>query len=289
MENTAAAELYIVATPIGNDQDLSDRAKRILSNVDLVACEDTRVTGILFKRLGLSPPKLTSYHDKNEQQKAQEIVDMMIDAGLTVAVVSDAGTPCVSDPGYRVVSLAHERGVKVIPVPGPCAALALIMSSGLFTDRFSFIGFLAHKKEARKKEVAGWVRQMGTVIFYESANRLSDTLEIIASIWPDATIAIGRELTKTYEEIVRFPVSNAIEWVEQKTAKNTLKGEFVIACGDYWITPTVEQLEDHIRDLALQGFKAGKSQKELMAEFSELGLKKSDLYALLLDIKKNEN
>lgn len=279
--------LYIVATPIGNSFDISPRAKEVLTNVDLVACEDTRVTGKLFERLELTPPKLISYHDKNESQRAEEILEKMLSDNLNVAIVSDAGTPCVSDPGYRIAALAHEKNIKVIPVPGASAVITLAMASGLPTDRFCFIGFLPHKKEARKSEVEGWNKSFGSVIFYEAATRIEDSLKIISSIWPKAKIAIGRELTKTFEEIVQFSAQESMSWIAEKNKSHSLKGEFVVMCSGFESVLSEEDLVSRITKEAEKGFLEGKSHKKLLKEMAHYNFERSKLYDLLLDIKKS--
>ena len=164
--------LYVVATPIGNMYEASPRVRGILESVDVVACEDTRVTGKLFERLEISPPKLVSYHDKNESERAGQLIKKIVDENINMAIVSDAGAPCISDPGYRLVSLAHEHGIRVVPISGPSALISLSMAAGLPTDRLTFLGFLPHKKEARNAEVKSWSQQLGSVVFYDTATRI---------------------------------------------------------------------------------------------------------------------
>jgi 16S rRNA (cytidine1402-2'-O)-methyltransferase len=286
-ENVKGCVLYVVATPIGNLGDVTPRLRNVLSSVDLLACEDTRVTGKLLERLEITAPKLISYHDNNEQQKASDIITQMIDQDLSVAIVSDAGSPCISDPGYRLVSLAHENDIKVVPIVGPSALITLAMASGLPTDRFSFIGFLPHKKEARKKEVSLWTKALGSVLFYESATRIEDSLKIIKGVWPNAMVAVGRELTKTYEEIVSLKIVDAVNWIEKKISTNTLKGEFVVMVSGFGEQLDKESMISVIKDEALKGYSEGKSHKKLLKEMSHYNMDRSELYQLLLEVKKS--
>ena len=182
--------LYVVATPIGNLDDITVRAARILKEVDVIACEDTRQTRKLLDHLGISRP-LVSYHDYNERERADQLLTEL-DAGRSVAVVSDAGTPLIADPGYRLVHQARERGIPVSPIPGPSALAAALSASGLPTDAFVFGGFLPAKSGQRKKELEKWKQTQATLLFYETPHRVLEALEDIATVLGDRTVVLGR-------------------------------------------------------------------------------------------------
>lgn len=193
--------LYLVATPIGNLEDITIRALRVLREADLVAAEDTRRTGLLLQHYGLHKPML-SYFKFNEARRAEELLGRLA-GGATVALVTDAGTPGISDPGARVVSAAIKAGFRVEPVPGPCAFVAALTASGLSTDEFHFVGFLPHKSGARKRELERLGRAPGTVVVYESPYRLARLLGELAELMPDRQVVVARELTKKFEEFLR--------------------------------------------------------------------------------------
>ena len=216
-----AGTLYVVATPIGNLQDISLRALEILSSVDLIAAEDTRHTGRLLKRHGLTT-RMISYHDHNEIARSAELVRELL-SGQQIALVCDAGTPTISDPGYRLVHAAAEAGVTVAPVPGPAAVLAALSVSGLPTDRFLFEGFLPRRKGRRTRlaELAGF---NGTVIIYEAPVRVSATLGDLRESFGNRRAALCRELTKLHETVLRGTLDELLVMVEAQT----LKGECVL-------------------------------------------------------------
>jgi 16S rRNA (cytidine1402-2'-O)-methyltransferase len=217
-----AGKLYIVATPIGNLEDLTLRAIGTLGSVGLIACEDTRHSGRLLKRHGISA-KLVSYHDHNKEQAAGRIVAKLLD-GEDAALVTDSGTPGVSDPAYLLVNLARAQGVEVIPIPGPCAAIAALSVSGLPSDRFSFEGFLPVKTGKRKARLEGLSDDPRTLIFYESPHRLLKTLTIIREVLGNRNCVIARELTKLHEEIIRGKLNESLEHFGDTKPR----GEFVI-------------------------------------------------------------
>jgi len=201
MNQTVPASLYVVATPIGNRGDFSARAKEILSSVSAVICEDTRRTGILLSELGMKN-KLISYHDHNEKNRVQEIIKLLKN-GDSIALVSDAGTPCISDPGYRIVRACQEEGIRVSSVPGACAAIGALSISGLPTDRFIFEGFLPPKGAKRSRRIDVILGSNCTSIVYESTHKIEKLLQELAEKAPDREVVIVRELTKTYEETLR--------------------------------------------------------------------------------------
>ncbi len=217
--------LYIVATPIGNLADMTDRARQILGQVAVVAAEDTRHTGQLLTSFGLSAP-LIALHEHNEADRADALVARLV-AGEDVALVSDAGTPLVSDPGYRLVAAAAAAGVRVVPVPGACAAIAALSVAGLPTDRFAFEGFLPPKTAARRTRLQALVAEPRTLVFYESPHRLKETLADLVHVFGGSRRAVvARELTKLHETVYRETLAALAQSAEQDA--NMLRGECVL-------------------------------------------------------------
>ncbi len=227
MENSSLTpqpgHLYVVATPIGNLADLTDRARAILGAVDLVACEDTRTTGPLLTRLGFRK-ELVAYHDHNETEMAERLADQLA-AGKSIAVVSDAGTPALSDPGFRVVRACRRRGLPVVPVPGPSALIAVLSASGLPTNGFLYVGFLPPKSAARIAFFEKHREFIYTLALYESCHRIDKAVdEILTTLGPTRVICVAKEVTKLHETFFVGPVSE----VQARLAKASLKGEFVL-------------------------------------------------------------
>jgi len=220
--NPEKGTLYIVSTPIGNMEDITLRALRILKEVDLIAAEDTRRTGLLLKHFGIQAP-LTSYFEGNELKKKEFILEKLKE-GKKVALVSDAGTPGVSDPGFRLIQLAIENQLPIVPVPGSSAVITALSVSGLPTDAFLFKGFLPHKSKKRRDLLGELENVRETLVFYESPHRISETLRDILEILGDREIVLTRELTKVYEEIIRGKVSEILNQVGDRT----LKGEITL-------------------------------------------------------------
>ena len=212
--------LYVVATPIGNLEDITFRAVRILKEVDLIAAEDTRHTGLLLKHFGIQTA-MTSYFEGNELKKREFILSRLRE-GRAVALVSDAGTPGISDPGFRLVELAVRNGIPVIPIPGPAAAIAALSVSGLPTDAFLFKGFLPHKSKKRKDLFRHLEEARETLIFYESPHRIAETLAEILDVLGDREIVLTRELTKVFEEILRGKVSEVLQRIEGRQVKGEI-------------------------------------------------------------------
>lgn len=216
--------LYVIATPIGNLTDITERARALLSSVDLIACEDTRTTGSLLARLGLPHRELTPYHDHNELDAATRIAGQ-IAAGRSVAVVSDAGTPAISDPGFRLVRECRRRSLPVIPIPGPCALTAVLSASGLPTNGFLFAGFLPPKSAARIAFLEKYQDFDYTLALYESCHRVEKfAAEIVQKLGDNRVICIAREVTKLHET---FLAGGAAD-VAARLARGSLKGEFVV-------------------------------------------------------------
>lgn len=214
--------LYIVSTPIGNLEDITLRALRILKEVDLIAAEDTRRTLLLLKHFGIQA-QMTSYFEGNEMKKRESILSRL-NEGDRVALVSDAGTPGISDPGYRLIRLAIEHSIPVIPVPGPSAVITALSVSGLPTDGFLFKGFLPNKSKRRRDLLKQLEEVRETLIFYESPHRLSETLRDIFDVLGDREIVLTRELTKVYEEVLRGKVSE----IRNQIGEKKLKGEITL-------------------------------------------------------------
>lgn len=217
-----SATLYLVATPIGNLEDITLRALRVLKECDVVAAEDTRRTGQLLKHFGISKP-LLSYFQFNEAKRSEEIMERL-KRGEKVALVTDAGSPGISDPGERVVKAAIAAGFRVEPVPGACALVAALTASGLPTDEFHFIGFLPHKSGQRRNRLEALKSIDRTLVFYESPYRIGKLLSELSDVFPERTVVLARELTKRFEEFLRGKPAELLALAK----KRSLKGEFVV-------------------------------------------------------------
>jgi 16S rRNA (cytidine1402-2'-O)-methyltransferase len=280
--------IYVIATPIGNLGDLGDRARRVLAGVDMILAEDTRVARKLMNSFGIDAKQVISFHDHVEKKKTPELIRKIQEQNLAVALISDAGTPCIADPGYSIIAAAHQSQIQVSPIPGASAVLALASSAGLPTDRLLFVGFLPEKEKARLEEVQSWASLRATVVFFEALRRAAKTLATIAQVYPNARIAVGRELTKLYEEIHQFDAAGAVEWIESLPVQ---KGELVVAVHIAKDIAIAEQqsslsLIDEIRVKARQGFEQGMSLKDLLKLYSKSSVSRSDLYQLLLEVKE---
>lgn len=266
--------LYVVATPIGNLEDISYRALRVLREVDIIAAEDTRTTRRLLKAYEINTP-LTSYFEHNKLTKLEYILEML--EAKDVALVSDAGMPGISDPGYELVCSAIEKGIKVIPIPGPNAAVSALSVSGLPTNEFTFLGFLPRKTGERKRFLATIASERRTLVFYEAPHRVLDTLADIGSILGDRKIAVCRELTKVFEEIFRGTVSDAEKHFV------TPRGEFTIVL-EGAPTETEKPSADTVSERLAQLRHSGLSGKDIVKQVAEeLGLPRKEVYRLWLD------
>ena len=270
-----APGLYLVATPIGNLEDITSRAIRVLKKCDLIACEDTRQTQKLLNHFGIETPMI-SYYEQNEASRAAELIEKLA-AGARIAVVSDAGTPGISDPGFRLVTLAIERGMPVIPIPGPAAFVSALVASGLPMESFSFRGFLPAKSGARRTQLESVRQSMQTEIFYEAPHRIRETLDDVITVLGTARrIVVGRELTKIHEEFLR---GTAAEVLASVNARGELKGEIVLLIGPASNdTPTLERvsLRDRIEQL-MSGEKLDE-KSALKKVAKERGISKSEAY-----------
>jgi len=276
-----ASKLFVVATPIGNLADLSPRAQQVLADVDLIAAEDTRHTGRLLQHFNIKA-NLISVHDHNERQRADLIIERLSE-GKQVALVSDAGTPLISDPGFVLVRAVREAGFEVSPVPGCCAFVAALSASGMPSDRFSFLGFLPSKSGARRQALSDLSAHTETLIFYESTHRIVESLKDMAlTFGADRFVLIARELTKTFETIKGAPVGELIEWVEADA--NQQRGEFVVIVEGApervaGLTAEVERILNLLAD-ELPPKKASALASQIT------GANKKELYQLLLSKKE---
>jgi 16S rRNA (cytidine1402-2'-O)-methyltransferase len=272
--------LYIIATPIGNLTDISQRAIKTLSDVDVVACEDTRHTKRLLDAYSITN-KTISLHDHNERQKQEYIASLLKD-GKNIALVSDAGTPLISDPGFHLVRHCRELGLSVSPIPGACAAIAALSVAGLPTDRFSFEGFLPSKSGARQSVLTAVAHETRTMVFYDAPRRAIDTVtDIVAVLGGDRDIVIARELTKTFETVYSDKAENILTWLAQDP--NQLRGEMVLIIEGHKADPN-EMLPQAITTLKL--LLTEMKPKKACAITAEIhGVKKNALYDIALSLK----
>ena len=274
-----SGKLYIVATPIGNLEDITLRAIRILKEADLIACEDTRTTRKLLSRYAIDKP-LVSYHEHNEIEKAKELISLL-EEGKDIALVSDAGTPCISDPGYRLVKLASERDITVLPIPGPSAVVSALSVSGLPTSSFAFFGFPPRTKKHLTDYMARIKNYQETLVFYESPNRVTKTLRTMLEVLGDRRISLNREITKLYEETLRGKVSEVLETLEKR---NEIRGEVTIVV-EGAASEIGEIDEESIDELLISYMKSGHSLKDAVKRVSEgSGYSKSKTYKRALGI-----
>lgn len=270
-----AGTLFVVATPLGHLEDLTLRALRVLREASLVACEDTRHTGTLLRAHGISTPT-TSYFEHNERWKGERILDALR-AGHDVALVSDAGTPGISDPGYRLVRDARAGGLPVVPVPGPNAAIAALSVSGLPTDRFLFVGFLPPRAAARRRALEALASERPTLVFYESPVRVVDSLSDMVAVLGDRDAFLCREATKLHEEYVRAPLSALLASL---AAREAVKGEIVLVVSGAPEAAPAAGLEPVAlyRELAAEG----RTRREAVKEAARrLGLPAREVYRLV--------
>ena len=282
--NFSKGAIYLVATPIGNLEDITLRALRILKEADLIACEDTRQTQKLLNHYGISTPTI-SYHEHNEAARARELV-AKAERGQKIAVVSDAGMPSISDPGYRVVAEALERSVAVVPIPGPSALLAGLAASGLPTDSFRFHGFMPAKTGQRRRALEEIRLSVQTEVFFEAPHRLSETLqEVVDVLGPSRPLVIAREITKLHEEFLRGEAAALL----QQLAQRELRGEivFLIGKGSYDANDQRshrQPLKLRIKELMRERRLDEKDALKLVAK--ERGISKSEAYRQLQWEKK---
>ena len=271
--------LYLVATPIGNLSDLSERALKVLSDVDFIAAEDTRNTGSMLARFEISKPMI-SYFEHNKRERGEIIADRL-ESGESCALVTDAGTPAISDPGEDIVRLCAERGIPVSSIPGCCAAVTALTLSGLPTSRFAFEGFLSTAKSERDEHLTELQSEVRTMIFYEAPHKLRNTLVDLYKYFGDRKISLCRELTKINEEVCRTTISEAIKIYEEKDPR----GEYVLVVGGADKKKTQEEYPadpvEHVKALMDSGMK----KMEAVKTAAKLrGEDKNDIYKLVLDL-----
>ena len=263
--------LYLVATPIGNLEDITYRAVRTLREADVIACEDTRQTRKVLEHYGISRP-LVSYHEHNEATRSEELTARM-QTGASVALVSDAGMPLISDPGYRVVHAAIRAGIPVVPVPGPTALAAALAASGLATDAFTFGGFLPAKKGQRARVLEALRQTTATLIFYEAPHRILETLGDVERLLGHRPVVVARELTKVHEEMLRGTAGEVRAILEARAA---IKGEMTLLIGKAAAAPAdLTSIEDAVEAYV----RGGMSQMDAMKKVArERGISKRDVY-----------
>lgn len=273
--------LYIVATPIGNLQDMTFRAVEVLRSVGVIACEDTRQTKKLLNHFGISN-KLVSYHEHNEAERAEELMESLR-SGLSVAVVSDAGTPGINDPSFRIVRRAIEAGIDVVPIPGAVAFVNAVVASGLPTDSIFFAGFLPSKRSERRKRFSELAAVAATLVFYESPRRIAAALNDAHEVLGDRHAVVARELTKLHEEFTRGRLSELIS----KFSSATVKGEIVLLIdrvGEESVSPPqIGSLRQRLDELEAEGVDRKTALKKVAKEF---GLSKSEAYREIQSQKK---
>jgi 16S rRNA (cytidine1402-2'-O)-methyltransferase len=276
----SAGTLYLVATPIGNLGDFTPRAAAVLSAVDVIAAEDTRTTRQLLRLVEVATPaQIISYHDHNAATRAEELVSRLKE-GASIALVSDAGTPCLSDPGLRLVRAAADAGHPVVPVPGPCAFLAALVTSGLPTDRFTFAGFLPHKPGKRRAALETLLASVGTLIFYEAPTRVVSMLRDAQQVLGDRTAAVHREITKRHEEVLRGPLSEISQTLADRAR---VKGEICVVIAGAPSSRTPEEADARrLVDLLRAEDLSPAAIKRVVSALT--GLRKREVHSLLEDL-----
>ncbi|BBP42768.1 16S rRNA (cytidine(1402)-2'-O)-methyltransferase [Thiosulfativibrio zosterae] len=276
-------QLFVVATPIGNLQDITQRALQVLESVDWIAAEDTRHSKKLCQHFGINT-RLISLHDFNEQERSQQLL-AKLQAGESGALISDAGTPLISDPGYHLVSLLRDSGVRVTPVPGPSAMITALCAAGMPTDRFSFEGFLPAKAPKRLAVLQSLVHEPRTLVFYESTHRLMDSLAAMASAFGEARlVTVAKELTKQFERFVSGTFAEVIVQFEENV--DWQRGEFVVmVAGDSKDADEIIEFDNLAKICLAQGLPV-KQISEIVADFYQI--KKKVVYQRLLELKETD-
>ncbi len=274
-----SAQLYVVATPIGHLDDITYRAIEVLKSVKLIAAEDTRTSAKLLKHFGINTP-LTACHDHNESDKVNHLVERIL-AGENMALISDAGTPLISDPGFKFVRAAQAKGVQVIPVPGACAAIAALSAVGLPSDRFSFEGFLPSKQSQRLLHLNRLKDETQTLIIYEAPHRILECVKDMADVFgADRPVGFAREITKTFETIKKMTLGELVEFISNDS--NQQKGEIVLVIGGASVEKDMEQEKlDQLLTRLLQDLSV-KAASQLAADLT--GIKKKIAYQRALEL-----
>lgn len=280
--------LYIVSTPIGNLEDITHRALRVLREVDLIACEDTRHTRKLLNHFNIDT-KTISYHEHNERERAEELCRLLED-GKSIALVTDAGTPLISDPGFRIVSLAAEKGFQIVPIPGAAAFVTALAASGLASDQILFSGFLPARANARRAKLEDLRTITATLVFYEAPHRIAATLRDAVDVLGDRQAVIARELTKLHEEFVRGRLSELAD----KFSEQAARGEMVLIIGGaqsgHEIQPEISTASDRLAErIRVLGGEGSDAKTALKKAARELGLKRDEAYRLWEAQKNRRN
>ncbi len=277
-----AGILYIVPTPIGNLGDMVPRAVEILQTVDVIAAEDTRHSARLMHHFDIATP-MVAYHDHSEQGASEKLLDKLVN-GEQVALISDAGTPLIADPGYRLVRAARERGIRVVPVPGACAIVAALSASGLPTDRFAFEGFLPARASARRKLLGGLIQEERTLVFYESPHRIQESMEDICTVFGvDREAVMARELTKSFETFLCGSVGDIRKEVAEN--ENQRRGEIVLMLKGYAKPEIEDPVGEEARRVALILREEGLTVKQTAAISARVtGASRNALYQWLLSL-----
>ncbi len=283
-EQTKPGTLYVVATPIGNLEDITYRAVRVLKEADLIACEDTRHTAKLLHHYGIDKPTV-SYHEHNEAARAEELVAKM-EQGLKVAQVSDAGMPGISDPGYRVIKLAIESGIQVVPIPGASALVSALAASGLPTDSFQFLGFLPARSGERRTLLESVRDAQQTTVVYEAPHRIAETMkDIVELLGAERPVVLARELTKVHEEFIRGSAAEILQRVQQ----HELKGEMTLLLGknERATVPAARTgIASRVEEIMREGSVDENTALKVVAK--ELGVSKSEAYRELQRVKRKK-
>ena len=277
-----SGKLYIVATPIGNLKDITLRAIEVLKKVDIIACEDTRITRKLLNHLGIKDKKLVSYYEHIEEKVSEKLIKKL-NEGKDIALVSDAGTPTISDPGYRLIKKAINSGVEIISIPGAFAGIVALTVSGLPTDKFIFLGFLPSKDNQKVEILKKFGKLNTTLIIYESPHKIIKTLKLLENLFENCEIVVAKELTKIHETVLRGEISDILDKLEK--SPELKKGEFVILC-----KPSIEERKsldkDEIKNLGEYLKKQGKKTKEIAKIIADkYNLKKNEVYKILVEEK----
>ena len=279
-----AAALYVVATPIGNLEDITLRALRVLKEVSLIACEDTRQTQKLLNHFDIQT-RMLSYHEHNELERSAELI-VKLEEGEAIAVVSDAGTPGISDPGYRLITLALRHNIPVVPVPGPSAIISALVASGLGTDHFEFRGFLSAKHGQRKTQLEAARDVDHTIVFYEAPHRIVEAIEDVVEVMgAERRIVVARELTKIHEEVIRGTASEVFEQLRKR--EGGVKGEIVLLVGAAEravAKPVTDDFSSRLDAIRREQDVDEKAALKVLAK--ETGIGKSELYRELQRLRK---
>lgn len=272
-EQALSGTLYLIGTPIGNLEDITFRAVRLLKEADVLACEDTRQTRKLLDHYGIAK-RMVSYHEHNEAERSQELLGELL-GGANVALVSDAGMPLISDPGYRLVRAAIENGVRVEAVPGPAALLTALAASGLATDSFHFGGFLPAKSGQRLRALEAMKEDTATLVFYDAPHRIIETLEAVEQALGNRPVVVARELTKVHEEFLR---GTAAEVRTELAARDSVKGEITLLIGKGEAAVDETPLEEAVEGCILQGMSR---MEAIKAVAHRRGMSKRDVYKVM--------